>query len=239
MRFDYYYGSQADQFSFIRIPRVMIKDPAFAGLSAYAKLFYSVLLDRMSLSSKNGWFDEKNRVYIVYPVTEAQEDLGIGKKKAMEVIAELVEFGLLEKKRRGQGLPSLLYVKSFMTGIDSNKKEPVEQVYSDVPELTVSSSARTEVSERASQVVDSTESEVPEWESQGTGLTGSEVSKREPQESGMNESEVSDLALQKQSEPVQQGLARQADAAETVLSVKESYETDYTVQHGLVGSEVS
>ena len=131
MRFDYYYGSQADQFSFIRIPRVMIKDPVFAGLSAYAKLLYSVLLDRMSLSSKNGWFDEKNRVYIVYPVTEAQEDLGIGKKKAIEVIAELVEFGLLEKKRRGQGLPSLLYVKSFMTGIDSNRKEPAEQVYAD------------------------------------------------------------------------------------------------------------
>lgn len=119
MRFDYYYGSQADQFSFIRIPRVMIKDPTFAGLSAYAKLLYSVLLDRMSLSSKNGWFDEENRVYIVYPVTEAQTDLGIGKKKAMEVIAELVEFGLLEKKRRGQGLPSLLYVKSFMTGLDT------------------------------------------------------------------------------------------------------------------------
>ena len=239
MRFDYYYGSQADQFSFIRIPRVMIKDPVFAGLSAYAKLLYSVLLDRMSLSSKNGWFDEENRVYIVYPVTEAQEDLGIGKKKAMEVIAELVEFGLLEKKRRGQGLPSLLYVKSFMTGIDSNKKEPVEQVYSDVPELTVSSSARTEVSERASQVVDSTESEVPEWESQGTGLTGSEVSKREPQESGMNESEVSEMALQKPTEPVQQGPARLTDAAETALSAKELYETDYTVQHGLVGSEVS
>ena len=102
MRFDYYYGSQADQFSFIRIPRVLLKDPAFANLSVYAKMLYSVLLDRMSLSSKNGWFDEENRVYIVYPITEAQEDLGIGKKKAMEVISELVEFGLLEKKRRGQ-----------------------------------------------------------------------------------------------------------------------------------------
>ena len=224
MRFDYYYGSQADQFSFIRIPRVMIKDPVFAGLSAYAKLLYSVLLDRMSLSSKNGWFDEENRVYIVYPVTEAQEDLGIGKKKAIEVIAELVEFGLLEKKRRGQGLPSLLYVKSFMTGIDSNKKESAEQVYSDVQGLMVSSSAQTGVSEGAPQVVDSTEPE---------------VSEREPQESGISDPEVSDLALQKPAEPVQQEPARLADAAETALSAKESNEMDYTVQHGLVDSEVS
>jgi hypothetical protein len=184
-------------------------------------------------------FDEENRVYIVYPVTEAQEDLGIGKKKAMEVIAELVEFGLLEKKRRGQGLPSLLYVKSFMTGIDSNKKESAEQVYSDVQELAASSSAQTEVPEREHQGMDSKESEVSEGAPQGTDLTGSEISRSESQESGMNEAEISEMALQKPAEPVQQGLARLTDAAETALSAKESYEADYTVQHGFVGSEVS
>ena len=116
MRFDYFYGSQAEQFSFIRIPRILIKDPRFSPLSVYAKMLYAVLLDRMSLSSKNGWFDEDNRVYIIYPTAEAQEDLGIGKKKALEVMSELVEFGLLEKKRRGLGLPNLLYLKSFMSG---------------------------------------------------------------------------------------------------------------------------
>ena len=115
MKFDYFYGSQADQFSFIRIPRMLIKDPRFSPLSVYAKMLYAVLLDRMSLSSKNGWFDEDNRVYIIYPTLEVQEDLGIGKKKALEVMTELVEFGLLEKKRRGLGLPNLLYLKSFLS----------------------------------------------------------------------------------------------------------------------------
>ena len=71
MRFDYYYGSQAEQFSFIRIPRLIIKDPAFAVLSVYAKMLYAVLLDRMSLSTKNGWFDDENRVYIIYPMGSA------------------------------------------------------------------------------------------------------------------------------------------------------------------------
>ena len=121
MKFEYFYSSQAEQFSFIRIPRLLIKDPAFSGISVYAKMLYSVFLDRMSLSSKNGWFDEENRVYIIYPVADVQEDLGIGKKKALEVIAELVEFGLLEKKRRGLGLPNLLYVKSFMAGEPDRK----------------------------------------------------------------------------------------------------------------------
>ena len=148
MRFDYYYGSQADQFSFIRIPRVMIKDPVFTGLSVYAKLLYSVLLDRMSLSSKNGWFDEGNRVYIVYPVTEAQADLGIGKKKAMEVIAELVDFGLLEKKRRGQGLPSLLYVKSFMTGLDTVMQGEAAPLQSEVSESEPQESQKTQKTQK-------------------------------------------------------------------------------------------
>lgn len=113
-RFDYYYGSQSDQFSFIRIPKIMLTDQSFAALSMQAKVLYGVLLDRMSLSRKNSWFDEQNRVFIIYQIGEIQEDLGFSKKKAMELLSELENFGLLEKKRRGHGLPNILYVKSFM-----------------------------------------------------------------------------------------------------------------------------
>ena len=119
MEFNYYYGSQADQFSFIRIPRVMLTEEAFSEVSLHAKVLYSVLLDRMSLSRKNGWLDDENRVFIIYQIGEIQEDLGFTRRKAMELLAELEKFGLLEKKRRGHGLPNILYVKSFMTGISS------------------------------------------------------------------------------------------------------------------------
>ena len=115
MKFNYYYGSEADQFSFIRIPKIMLIDKVFQTLSMAAKVLYGVLLDRMSLSMKNGWLDEENRVYIIYQIGEIQEDLGFTKKKAMDLLAELEEFGLLEKKRRGHGLPNILYVKSFMS----------------------------------------------------------------------------------------------------------------------------
>ena len=57
MTFDYYYGAQAEQFNFIRIPKAMIVNPMFADLSVNAKLLYGVLLDRMNLSMKNRWFD--------------------------------------------------------------------------------------------------------------------------------------------------------------------------------------
>ena len=119
MEFNYYYGSQADQFSFIRIPKVMLTEDTFFTLSIPAKVLYGVLLDRMTLSRKNGWFDEENRVFIIYQIGEIQEDLGFSKKKAMELLSELESFGLLEKKRRGHGLPNILYVKSFMTGLET------------------------------------------------------------------------------------------------------------------------
>lgn len=61
MNFEYYYGTQADQFSFIRIPRILLLDKAFSALSLSAKVLYSVLLDRMGLSMKNKWLDEENK----------------------------------------------------------------------------------------------------------------------------------------------------------------------------------
>ncbi|MSS14057.1 replication initiator protein A [Lachnospiraceae bacterium Oil+RF-744-WCA-WT-11] len=123
MKFNYYYGSEADLFSFIRIPKIMLIDKVFQTLSMAAKVLYGVLLDRMSLSMKNGWLDEENRVYIIYQIGEIQEDLGFTKKKAMDLLAELEEFGLLEKKRRGHGLPNILYVKSFMSEKETRGSE--------------------------------------------------------------------------------------------------------------------
>ena len=114
MEFNYYYGSEGDQFTFIRIPKVMLTEGIFSSLSLQAKVLYGVLLDRMSLSRKNGWLDKENKVYIIYQINEIQENLGFSKKKAIDYLAELEKFGLVEKKRRGLGLPSILYIKSFL-----------------------------------------------------------------------------------------------------------------------------
>lgn len=42
INFDYYYGIEAEQFSFYRVPRLLIKDERFKGLSSDAKLLYSL-----------------------------------------------------------------------------------------------------------------------------------------------------------------------------------------------------
>lgn len=132
MTFDYYYGAQAEQFNFIRIPKAMIVDPMFADLSVNAKLLYGVLLDRMNLSMKNRWFDSENRVYIIYQIAEIMEDFNFSKKTAVRYLNELENFGLVEKKRRGLGLPSLLYVKNFVVFQDHS--EPDETDFDDVEE---------------------------------------------------------------------------------------------------------
>ena len=82
--FDYYYGTEAEQFSFFRIPRVLIQDFRFKQVSTDAKLLYGLMLDRMSLSMKNGWLDEENRVYIIYTLENIMEDLNCGKDKGVK-----------------------------------------------------------------------------------------------------------------------------------------------------------
>ena len=161
MTFKYYYGSQAEQFSFVRIPRIMLTDKAFHDLSITSKVLYGVLLDRMSLSMKNSWFDEENRVYIIYQIGEIMEDLGLTKRKAMDLLQELEAFGLLEKKRRGHGLPNILYVKNFMhddsirsAGIGTSESEEIEENHplsDSLSENSGSSSAEKDTSDNTLQ----------------------------------------------------------------------------------------
>lgn len=89
MNFDYYYGDESNQFAFYRIPRQLITGEAFKKLSTDAKLLYGLLLDRMGLSAKNGWYDDMGRVFIYYTLDEIQEDLNCGHEKAVRLLAEL------------------------------------------------------------------------------------------------------------------------------------------------------
>lgn len=117
IKFDYYYGKEADQFSFYRIPRLLIKDERFKGLSNDAKLLYGLMLDRLALSIKNGWFDDNNRAYIHYTMENVMEDLGCAKEKCSKIFKELDStngIGLIEKKRQGLGKPDIIYVKNFV-----------------------------------------------------------------------------------------------------------------------------
>ena len=116
LQFDYFYGSEAEQFSFYRIPKILFKDKMFKDVSTDAKVLYGLMLDRMGLSVKNRWFDEENRVYIVYTIMDIMEDLNCADQKAGKLLSELDTvkgIGLIERRRQGLGKPNIIYVKNF------------------------------------------------------------------------------------------------------------------------------
>ena len=110
---DYFYGQAGELFSFYRIPKALFQEQRFQTLSTDAKTLYGILLDRMSLSAKNGWLDEQGRVFIIFTIEDVKRALCCADNKATKLLRELEEFGLIERKRRGLGKPSLVYVKNF------------------------------------------------------------------------------------------------------------------------------
>lgn len=118
MRDGYYYGTQAVQFSFFMVPKILLSAPPFRGLSMEAKMLYCIAMDRMSLSAKNGWLDDKQRVYIILTISEIMESMCCASQKATKLLQELEKYRLIEKKRQGHCKPNLIYVKDFTCLID-------------------------------------------------------------------------------------------------------------------------
>lgn len=134
IKFNYYYGKEAEQFSFFRIPKLLFTDSTFSKLSSDAKVLYGILLDRMNLSMKNGWLDEENKVYIIFTIEEIAEIMCCATQKATKILQELDDkkgIGLVEKKRLGLGKPNILYVKNFIiqeSEKESSSKEEIEEI---------------------------------------------------------------------------------------------------------------
>ena len=141
---DYFYGEESEQFSYFRIPRLLVRSKKFKTLSTDAKLLYGLMLDRMGLSAKHGWYDDLGRVYIYYTLDEIQIDLMCGHNKAVRLLAELDTgkdgFGLIERVKQGQGRPAKIYVKKFAT--TDVPEAPISAPISDFPDSEMQTSQK-------------------------------------------------------------------------------------------------
>ena len=129
LNLDYYYGNEAEQYSFYRIPKALLTDPRYKGVSIEAKVLYGLLLDRMGLSVKNGWMDSDRRVYIYFTQEDAMALMSCGKDKATKLFRELDKdgIGLIERKKQGQGRPTRIYVKNFILPPEPGQPQQPEQ----------------------------------------------------------------------------------------------------------------
>ena len=111
--FGYFKAGENEKFLFLQLPLLLVKGELFKGLSSDAKILYSLLLNRTSLSTKNGWLDEYNNVYIIYTIEQIMEDLNCWEKRAVKAMKELREIGLVKSVRQGLGKPNIIYVMNF------------------------------------------------------------------------------------------------------------------------------
>ena len=114
VKLDYYYGNEAEQYSFYRIPKALFTDVRYKDLSLEAKVLYGLMLDRMALSARNGWMEKDGRVFIYFTLEEATAMLQCGHTKGVRLFAELEKLGLIERRKQGQGRPAKIYVKNFI-----------------------------------------------------------------------------------------------------------------------------
>ena len=133
MTLDYFYGQAGELFAFYRIPKALFQKPQFQTLSTDAKTLYGILLDRMSLSVKNEWFDKQGRVFIIFTIEDVKRALCCADNKATKLLRELENFGLIERKRRGLGKPSLVYVKNFSSDLSNERVQNRENHESGSP----------------------------------------------------------------------------------------------------------
>ena len=197
MQFDYFYGNEAEQFTFYRIPKILITSPHFKKISDSAKLLYGLMLDRMSLSIRNGWLDDDNRAYIFFTTNDVMEQMCCGTEKATKMLTELDSekgIGLIERVKQGQGKPAIIYLKKFYELEDTARSTKLSEIESqDFQESKVKTfeNRKTRLSEIESQ--DFRESKNKTFENRKSGL--SEIEKQDFRKSKCNYNNINNTDI--------------------------------------------
>ena len=108
---DYYKNNEILENSYYQIPQELFVNSLYKEkLNSDSKILYAFLLDRLSLSQKNHWFDEYGRVYLIFTREEVQNKLCLSEKTVTKAFKQLLEVNLIAEKRQGLGKPNLIYV---------------------------------------------------------------------------------------------------------------------------------
>ncbi len=145
--YEYYSGDQTEHFRFLPVPKILYESSDYEDLDLTAVLLYSMLHEQVALSKKNGWIDESGRVYVIKTLESMHKSLKCSTDKARTALNRLIEYGLIEKKRRGQGKPDLIYVKDYASKkqekTTSKKSDDCGKLFSETGKSDVLTSEKT------------------------------------------------------------------------------------------------
>ena len=108
---DFYKINETLNNKYYQIPQELFVNRLYKEkLNSDSKILYAFLLDRLSLSQKNHWFDKEGRVYLIFTREEVQNKLCLSEKTVTKAFKQLNDVNLIAEKRQGLGKPNLIYV---------------------------------------------------------------------------------------------------------------------------------
>ncbi len=222
--FEYHYGNEAQQYTFYRVPKVLIKDKFFKNVSCEAKLLYGFMLDRLSLSLKNDWKDRSNKVFIYYTFEDIQEDLNCAHGKSAKLLSELDNIGLIERVKQGQGRPTKIYVKKFIVPIQNFGKIAENQDFRK-KEMQTSDFEKSRLPITGSQDFRREEIQTSDFEKSRLPITGSaDFPKSESNYTYKNKTDLIDNNISQSSQSVKQNTDGQdKDRTDDITQKIEAY----------------
>jgi len=114
--------NQVSNDRYFQMPKFLFEGE-FTSLSNNARVLYSLLKDRHSLSIKNEWINKHNEVYLIYTRKDMQKMLGLADKTTKKAVEQLKEYGLLEEERIGCNRANRIYLTAIdieITGVVEN-----------------------------------------------------------------------------------------------------------------------
>ena len=92
--------------AYLPYPRFLLE----TDLSHTARELYALLLDRSTLSQKNGWVDVQGRAYVLYPLAGLAEDLQSSISSVTRALRELEAARLIERRSNGFSKPNQIFL---------------------------------------------------------------------------------------------------------------------------------
>jgi hypothetical protein len=138
---NYFYTYELEKHEYYKFLKFLRKLEPYRSMSVDAKYIYTLMLDRMGLSIKNGWHDTDGKAYIYFTRQEIEFDLNCSSQKSTAVIRELIKYELLEEKRQGINKPNKLFLKQIDIKVTNQKsRKPLDLTsdnhYSKIEEIT-------------------------------------------------------------------------------------------------------